>query len=51
MRRPMGIACAWFAKAIGDDAELFVDANGGYTRKQALAMAERFARRKQRDLV
>lgn len=29
--------------AIGDDAELFVDANGGYTRKQALAMARRFA--------
>jgi L-alanine-DL-glutamate epimerase-like enolase superfamily enzyme len=30
-------------KAIGDDVELFVDANGGYSRKQALAMAERFA--------
>jgi L-alanine-DL-glutamate epimerase-like enolase superfamily enzyme len=30
-------------KAIGDDAELFVDANGGYARKQALAMARRFA--------
>ena len=30
-------------KAIGNDTELFVDANGGYTRKQALAMAERFA--------
>src|SRR5438132_12993817 len=30
-------------KAIGDDAELFVDANGAYSRKQALAMAERFA--------
>src|SRR5437667_8888494 len=30
-------------KAIGDDAELFVDANGAYTRKQALALAERFA--------
>jgi L-alanine-DL-glutamate epimerase-like enolase superfamily enzyme len=28
--------------AIGDDAELFVDANGGYERKQALAQAERF---------
>jgi L-alanine-DL-glutamate epimerase-like enolase superfamily enzyme len=28
--------------AIGD-AALFVDANGGYSRKQALAMAERFA--------
>src|SRR5207302_8625854 len=25
------------------DAELFVDANGAYTRKQALAQAERFA--------
>ena len=30
-------------KAIGTDAELFVDANGAYTRKQALAMADRFA--------
>ena len=30
-------------KAIGDKAELFVDANGAYTRKQALAFAERFA--------
>ena len=30
-------------KAIGDDAELFVDANGAYSQKQALAMAERFA--------
>jgi L-alanine-DL-glutamate epimerase-like enolase superfamily enzyme len=29
--------------AIGDDAELFVDANGAYERKQALAQAERFA--------
>jgi len=29
-------------RAIGD-AELFVDANGGYARKQALALAERFA--------
>lgn len=29
--------------AIGADAELFVDANGAYTRKQALRMAERFA--------
>jgi L-alanine-DL-glutamate epimerase-like enolase superfamily enzyme len=28
--------------AIGDDAELFVDANGAYSRKQALAFAERF---------
>ncbi len=30
-------------EAIGSDAELFVDANGAYTRKQALAQAERFA--------
>ncbi len=29
--------------AIGPDCELFVDANGAYGRKQALAMAERFA--------
>ena len=28
--------------AIGPDAELFVDANGAYARKQALAQAERF---------
>jgi L-alanine-DL-glutamate epimerase-like enolase superfamily enzyme len=28
--------------AIGPQAELFVDANGGYTVKQALALAERF---------
>jgi L-alanine-DL-glutamate epimerase-like enolase superfamily enzyme len=30
-------------KAIGSDAALFVDANGAYARKQALAMAESFA--------
>jgi L-alanine-DL-glutamate epimerase-like enolase superfamily enzyme len=30
-------------EAIGHGVELFVDANGGYTRKQALAFAERFA--------
>jgi len=30
-------------EAIGEDAGLFVDANGAYTRKQALALAERFA--------
>jgi L-alanine-DL-glutamate epimerase-like enolase superfamily enzyme len=30
-------------EAIGPDMELFVDANGAYTRKQALAFAERFA--------
>ena len=29
--------------AIGNAAELFVDANGGYERKQAVALAERFA--------
>ncbi len=29
--------------AIGNDVELFVDANGAYTRKQALALAEHFA--------
>jgi L-alanine-DL-glutamate epimerase-like enolase superfamily enzyme len=30
-------------RAIGPDAQLFVDANGAYDRKQALAMAEAFA--------
>jgi L-alanine-DL-glutamate epimerase-like enolase superfamily enzyme len=30
-------------EAIGPDTELFVDANGAYARKQALAFAERFA--------
>ncbi len=30
-------------KVIGDDAELFVDANGGYTVKQALTLASSFA--------
>jgi L-alanine-DL-glutamate epimerase-like enolase superfamily enzyme len=30
-------------KAIGDEVELFVDANGAYSRKQALAQAEKFA--------
>lgn len=30
-------------EAIGPDAELFVDANGAYSRKYALAQAERFA--------
>lgn len=30
-------------EAIGPNVELFVDANGGYSRKQALAIAERFA--------
>ena len=37
-------------EAIGPDAELFVDANGAYSRKQALAMAEAFAELR-RDLV
>jgi len=31
-------------EAIGPEAELFVDANGAYSRKQALAQAERFAK-------
>lgn len=30
-------------EAIGPNVQLFVDANGAYSRKQALAMAERFA--------
>jgi L-alanine-DL-glutamate epimerase-like enolase superfamily enzyme len=30
-------------EAIGDDVELFVDANGAYSRKQALAVGEQFA--------
>ena len=29
-------------EAIGDDAELFVDANGAYSRKEALALAETY---------
>jgi len=29
--------------AVGDDVELFVDANGAYSRKQALAWAQRYA--------
>jgi L-alanine-DL-glutamate epimerase-like enolase superfamily enzyme len=31
-------------EAIGQDAELFVDANGAYTRKQALAQAKQFSK-------
>jgi L-alanine-DL-glutamate epimerase-like enolase superfamily enzyme len=31
-------------EAISDDVDLFVDANGAYSRKQALAQAEEFAR-------
>lgn len=30
-------------RAVGRDVELFVDANGGYARKQALALSEAFA--------
>ena len=33
-------------EAIGPRAELFVDANGAYSRKQALALAERFRGRR-----
>jgi len=33
---------AWAREAIGSNAELFVDANGAYTRKQALELADRF---------
>jgi L-alanine-DL-glutamate epimerase-like enolase superfamily enzyme len=32
----------WARKAIGDDAALFVDANGGYSRKQAIRLERRF---------
>jgi L-alanine-DL-glutamate epimerase-like enolase superfamily enzyme len=38
---PQRVAAA--RKAIGQDAQLFVDANGAYTRKQALELAGRFA--------
>ncbi|HLY49413.1 MAG TPA: enolase C-terminal domain-like protein [Solirubrobacteraceae bacterium] len=37
---PERVRCA--REAIGPEAELFVDANGAYSRKQALALAERF---------
>jgi L-alanine-DL-glutamate epimerase-like enolase superfamily enzyme len=40
-RDPHRVAAA--REAIGPDIELMVDANGAYERKQALAMAERFA--------
>ncbi len=33
----------WARDAIGPDVELFVDANGAYTRKQALAFADKYA--------
>jgi L-alanine-DL-glutamate epimerase-like enolase superfamily enzyme len=39
---PLRVAAA--REAIGDEAGLFVDANGAYARKQALALAETFAR-------
>ena len=42
--------CARPATVIGDDAELFVDANGGYTRKQAVRVMGR-GRRLRRPLV
>ena len=38
---PRRVAAA--REAIGPDAELFIDANGAFGRKQALAFAERFA--------
>jgi L-alanine-DL-glutamate epimerase-like enolase superfamily enzyme len=34
---------AWAREAIGPDTELFVDANGAYSRKEALAFADIFA--------
>lgn len=34
----------WAREAIGNDAQLFVDANGAYTQTQALRFAEEFAR-------
>lgn len=34
-------------RAVGDKTMLFVDANGAYARKQALAMAERFVKEQQ----
>jgi L-alanine-DL-glutamate epimerase-like enolase superfamily enzyme len=37
---PSRVRCA--RAAIGPNSELFVDANGAYSRKQALALAERF---------
>jgi L-alanine-DL-glutamate epimerase-like enolase superfamily enzyme len=37
---PARVRCA--RDAIGPNAELFVDANGAYSRKQAVALAERF---------
>jgi L-alanine-DL-glutamate epimerase-like enolase superfamily enzyme len=37
---PARVRCA--REAIGPNAELFVDANGAYSRKQAVALAERF---------
>lgn len=37
-----GTRVAAARRAIGEEAELFVDANGAYARKQALAFAQRF---------
>jgi L-alanine-DL-glutamate epimerase-like enolase superfamily enzyme len=37
---PARVGCA--REAIGPETELFVDANGGYSRKQALELAQRF---------
>ncbi|HEX9046848.1 MAG TPA: enolase C-terminal domain-like protein, partial [Verrucomicrobiae bacterium] len=36
------VRVAWARDAIGDAAGLFVDANGAYSRKQALALAKKF---------
>ncbi len=38
-------------EAIGDDVELYVDANGAFARKEALAWAERYADAVERDVV
>ena len=38
-------------KAIGAEVELFVDANGAYERKQALALAQTFAEQAGSELV
>ena len=43
IRTRISTGCAAARQAIGPDAELFVDANGAYSRKQALAFAEAFA--------
>ena len=43
-RWPIPRASARRAQAIGEDAELFVDANGAYSRTQALALAHTYRR-------